>query len=184
MTDAQQRALCQALSGLLSYPGAEARQQAAAARELGRDTGLAEPLARFAERTGRLSPAALEELYTSTFDLQAACLPYVGHQLLGDGPQRGPFLARLVEVYRDGGYTARHELPDHLTEALAFLAVAPPSAERDDLVVDGLQPALVKMLDGFEDRDNPYRDLLVAAQALLRPARPSSRAGAQAEVRP
>ncbi|MET0112525.1 MULTISPECIES: Nitrate reductase, delta subunit (fragment) [Limnospira] len=31
----------------------------------------------------------LEEIYTSTFDLNPTCYPYLGYQLFGDGYQRG-----------------------------------------------------------------------------------------------
>lgn len=183
MIDARQRSLCQALSALLSYPDADPAARARAARDLAEGTPASGPIARFAAAAGRLPADALREIYTSTFDLEPACAPYVGHQLLGDGPQRGPFLARLVEVYASGGYRARDELPDHLAEVLAFLAVAAPTEERDDLVQDGLLPALARMLEGFQDRENPYRELLVAVQELLRPARSAARVPAQPEVR-
>jgi nitrate reductase delta subunit len=181
--DARQRSLCRSLSVLLSYPDADAAGSARAACELGAGTPAAGPLSRFAAAAGRLPAETLQEIYASTFDLDPACAPYVGHHLLGDSPLRGPFLARLVEVYDSGGYRAREELPDHLAEVLAFLAVAPPSAERDDLVSDGLLPALVRMLDSLKDRGNPYRELLVAVQELLRPVRSADRIRAQPEVR-
>lgn len=183
MIDTRQRSLCQALSALLSYPAADAGASARAACELAAGTLAAGPVSRFAAAAGRLPAEALQEIYTSTFDLQPACAPYVGHHLLGDSPLRGPFLARLVEVYDSGGYRAREELPDHLAEVLAFLAVAPPSAERDDLVSDGLVPALARMLDCLQDRGNPYRELLVAVQELLRPAGSGDRISTQPEVR-
>jgi hypothetical protein len=39
------------------------------------------------------------------------------------------------------------------------------------------------MLEGFQERENPYRDLLVAVQELLRPGRAAARPTAQPEVR-
>ncbi len=183
MTDARQRSLCQALSALLSYPAADAAPRARAARDLAEGTGAAAPLSRFAAAAGRLAADDLREIYTSTFDLQPACAPYVGHQLLGDSPLRGPFLARLVEVYAASGFRAREELPDHLAEVLAYLAMAAPTAERDDLVRDGLLPALTRMLEGLQGRENPYREVLIAVQELLRPGRSEPRGPAQPEVR-
>jgi nitrate reductase delta subunit len=182
--DARQRSLCQALSTLLSYPAADAAARAGAARDLAEGTAVAAPLSRFAAAAGRLAADDLQETYTSTFDLQPACAPYVGHQLLGDSPLRGPFLARLVEVYAASGFRAREELPDHLAEVLAYLAMAAPTAERDDLVRDGLLPALTRMIEGLQDRENLYRELLVAVQELLRPGRSEPRVPAQPEVRP
>ena len=183
MIDVRQRSLCEALSVLLSYPAADAAANARAARELAAGTLAAGPLSRFAA-AGRLAADDLQETYTSTFDLQPACAPYVGHQLLGDSPLRGPFLARLVEVYAASGFRAREELPDHLAEVLAYLAMAAPTAERDDLVRDGLLPALTRMLEGLQDRENPYRELLVAVQELLRPGRSEPRGPTQPEGRP
>jgi nitrate reductase delta subunit len=182
--DARKRSLCQALSDLLSYPGADAAARARAAGDLAEGTAAAAPLSRFAAAAGRLPADELREIYTSTFDLQPPCAPYVGHQLLGDSPLRGPFLARLVEVYAASGYRAREELPDHLAEVLAFLAMAAPSEERDDLVRDGLLPALTRMLEGLRDRENPYRELLLAVQELFRLGRAATRDPAQPEVRP
>lgn len=184
MIDARQRSLCQALSALLSYPGADAAARARAAGELAEGTPAAAPLSRFAAAAGRLAADELREIYTSTFDLQPPCAPYLGHQILGDSPLRGPFLARLVEVYAASGYRAGAELPDHLAEVLAFLAMAAPSEERDDLVRDGLLPALARMLESLPDRENPYRELLWAVQELFRPGRAATRDPAQPEVRP
>ena len=184
MTDARQRSLCQALSTLLSYPAGDAAAGAGAARDLAEGTAAAGPLSRFAVAAGRIAGDDLQEIYTSTFDLQPACAPYLGHQLLGDSPLRGPFLARLVEVYAASGFRAREELPDHLAEVLAYLAMAAPTAERDDLVRDGLLPALARMLEGLPDRENPYRELLWAAQELFRPGHAATRDPAQLEVRP
>jgi nitrate reductase delta subunit len=183
MTEARQRSLFRALSELLAYPGAGAAETARAARALAEGTLAGRPLSRFEAAVRRIPADRLREIYTATFDLEPACAPYVGHQIVGDSPLRGPFLARLVEVYAAAGFRAREELPDHLAEVLAFLAVAQPSAERDDLVRDGLAPAVERMLEGFQERENPYRDLLVAVQELLRPGRAAARPTAQPEVR-
>lgn len=108
--------------------------------------------------------AEMEELYTATFDFDSACAPYVGHHLFGEGPRRGAFMARLVELYRDAGFdpTSR-ELPDHISVVLRYLAVAPAGAARDALVADALVPALDAMLKAPPiDAKNAYRPLLLA----------------------
>jgi nitrate reductase molybdenum cofactor assembly chaperone NarJ/NarW len=170
VTDRDHRRLCAALAELLSYPppGGVA-ELARAAAELGPwATDGAEALARFRAHVEATPPDALQELYTTTFDLQPACAPYFGHQLLGEeSPLRGPLLARLSEIYARDGFSPREELPDHVAEVLRFLAAAPASPERDDLLRDGLLPALARMLETFQDRTNPYRDLLAAAQEAL-----------------
>lgn len=186
LLDDRRRRACAALSDLLSYPredlAAVARRAAALA---GWGSAEAAALSRFAADVEGLSPGELEELYTSTFDVEPACVPYVGVQLLGDGETlRGLLLAKLAELYEHEGYTPREELPDHVAEVLGFLALATPGAARDDLVRDGLLPALGKMVDALEERGNPYREVLAAARELLAPLDAVAGARAAVEVRP
>jgi nitrate reductase delta subunit len=170
--DAREAELVAALAELLSYPN---ERTAGAVRTVlgGGDPVTGAALAPFRERSRGVNCAAPEadllELYTSTFDLQPACAPYVGHHLLGeDSPLRGPLLARLAEIYAAHGFAPREELGDHVAEVLRFLAVAPPSPERDDLVRDGLLPALGKMIASFEDPGHPYREVLVLTERTIR----------------
>ena len=142
----------------------------------------AEPLASFAAAARRTGLAAMQELYTDTFDLEPACAPYVGHQLLGEGPQRGPLLAKLAELHAADGFRPRDELGDHVAEVLAFLAVARPGAERDDLLRDGLLPTVDRMIAALAAAGNPYRELLLAILELLRPAAVLADAPRRAEV--
>jgi nitrate reductase delta subunit len=107
----------------------------------------------------------MQELYSTTFDLDPACAPYVGHHLCGDSPRRGTFMARLADVYRQDGFAgagAQGELPDHVAVVLRYLAAVPTGAERQALLEDGLVPALDRMLSAPLDDDNPYRSLLAA----------------------
>jgi nitrate reductase delta subunit len=180
MTRFRDGLLCAELSRLLAYPGPETGGAARRALALAAGRPAARALGRFAAAAGAATPAELEELYTATFDLRPACTPYLGVHLLGDqSPRRGAFLARLAGIYAAEGYRPREELGDHLAEVLGFLAVASPGPDRDDLLRDGLLPALGRMLEGFPDRDNPYRHLLEAVGALLEPR--GAEAGAPAE---
>jgi nitrate reductase assembly molybdenum cofactor insertion protein NarJ len=160
--DADDRRLLAALGELLSYPGERTARAIDTVECLQAFRGLA---------AATWSTADLEEAYTSTFDLQPACAPYLGHHLLGeDTGRRGPFLARLLDLYARDGFTPREELADHVAEVLRFLAVASPGAERDDLVRDGLLPALGKMLDALDDEANPYREVLSSVRRAIAPA--------------
>jgi nitrate reductase molybdenum cofactor assembly chaperone NarJ/NarW len=186
LLDDRRRLACAALCELLSYPRDElaplARRAAALA---GKGVPEAAALARFAAVVEALPPGAIEELYTSTFDVEPACVPYVGVQLLGQGDdRRGLLLAKLAELYAGEGYTPREELPDHVAEVLGFLAMARPGAACDDLVRDGLLPTLRKMVDALEERGNPYREVLAAARELLAPLGVAADAAAAVEVRP
>lgn len=169
------RAVIEALAELLSYPGGRTSDAARTVLDRGRGS-LAESevtvLVRFLGATGA---DRLQELYTSTFDLQPACVPYFGHHLLGeDSPLRGPLLAKLAEIYGGQGFTPREELGDHVAEVLRFVAVAPATPARDDLVRDGLLPGLRKMIESFEDEANPYRELLAVTERTVRTVIPEA----------
>lgn len=183
MLDALPRPLCAALAELLRYPrdGLPAAADRARALVGPADPG-AEPLASFAAAAQRTGLEAMQELYTDTFDLEPACAPYVGHQLLGEGPQRGPLLAKLAELHAADGFRPQDELGDHVAEVLAFLAVARPGAERDDLLRDGLLPTVDRMIAALAAAGNPYRELLLAILELLRPAAVLADAPRRAEV--
>jgi nitrate reductase delta subunit len=181
--DARARELMGALGDLLRYPGSGLAEAARRAAGLARGTRAGAALEGFAREAAGRPPASLEELYTATFDLDPACVPYVGHQLLGESPVRGALLAELMGVYARAGWAPREELGDHVAEVLSFLAVAPDGPERDDLVRDGLLPALEKMLEALPDRGNPYRGLLEAARvAAAAWASPRERGGAPARA--
>ena len=67
-------------------------------------------------------PAALEEAYTSAFDLAPLCSPYVGDQLFGASRERSFLLSGLRELQRDARLEAGPELPDHVSEVLRLAA--------------------------------------------------------------
>jgi nitrate reductase delta subunit len=154
---------------LLDYPGeATARRALAGAELLAAHAPPAAPaLTRFAGFAAEAGSARLEELYTATFDLNPLCFPYVGYQLCGEGRQRTLLLVRLQELYREHGFAAGAELPDHLTVVLRFLAAAAPGSEREALTADGLRPALAKMLAAFSEAGHPYAELLRSLRAFV-----------------
>lgn len=116
----------------------------------------------FAAYTEATLLAAQEELYTATFELKPTCFPYIGFQLFGETYKRGEFLAALSARYRESGCSAGPELPDHLGAVLRYLARTPD----EDLVAEGLVPALRRMVDQLEG--NPYRDAMRAILAVFR----------------
>ena len=110
----------------------------------------------------------MEEIHTRTFDLQAACYPHIGYHLFGDDPHREIFMAGLEEYYQHCGFSTGNVLPDHLTIFLRFLAKERDQEEREELTDLCLIPALENMVKGFEQKDNPYREVLEALQIALR----------------
>jgi nitrate reductase molybdenum cofactor assembly chaperone NarJ/NarW len=108
-----------------------------------------------------------EELFTTTFDLQAICVPYVGFHLFGEGHKRRLFLAGMNAIYSGHNFTAGNELPDHIAVVLRFLGQAATGGEAREIVEDALTPALAKMISAFGDSDNPYRKVLQALNLAL-----------------
>lgn len=166
-----ERDLFAVFADLLSYPGpglAGRAGEGAALIPTGRPEAAV--LRAFAEHAREAGRDAMQELYTSTFDLQPVCAPYLGHQLCGEDARRGLFLLKLQEIYRAHGFDSGRELPDHLTEVLRFLAEAPDSPEREALIADGLLPSLEKMTAPFAGTQNPYGRLLQALRTCLDPS--------------
>ncbi len=102
----------------------------------------------------------LEEVYTSTFDLQPVCCLYVGHHLFGEGPKRGLFMAGLKEHYELCDFSSEKELPDHLGVMLRFIAGR--WSEEKEMISECVVPALKKMLEHLAEGINPYKEVLSA----------------------
>ncbi len=154
-----------AFADLLTYPSSDPVPAARRCAELVAKRDARKHLARFVARAELAAPHEMEELYSSTFDLDPACAPYVGHHLCGDSPRRGVFMARLADVYREDGFQDGRpggELPDHLAVVVRYLAEVPAGPKREALRTDALVPALDRMLAAPLDPDNVYRSLLAA----------------------
>ena len=136
-------------------------------------------LQEFEAFVNRTPHSRLEEIYTSAFELNAACHPYIGYHLFGESYKRSIFLLGLKERYRLYNIDCGVELPDHLAVMLRFLAVNQDVAETDGVIREALHPALCKMLkDKVADapgpgtlkqpgRDGEYKRLLHALRAVL-----------------
>lgn len=130
----------------------------------------AEELVAFHNGIQNLSVEKIEELYTVTFDMQPVCYPYAGYQLFGESYKRGAFMAQLNEAYHAFGYSAGEELPDHLAVILRFLGLDTANRQGEfcqTLLVEGVIPALEKMLQALTESQNPYARLLKALQLVL-----------------
>lgn len=165
--------LYDALADLLAYPTPAIFHQAQACLEQLRQSQpeSASAMENVCLGLERLSLEELEELYTITFDMQPVCYPYVGYQLFGESYKRGAFMAQLNEAYHACGYSAGQELPDHLSVILHFLGSSTTAREDDfgrALLVEGLVPALEKMLQAFDKQSaNPYFGLLSALHRVV-----------------
>ncbi len=125
-------------------------------------------LAGFCEYVNTATLAKVEELYTTTFDLQGVCCPYVGHHLFGDNYKRSWFMACLNREYHHRGLDAGVELPDHIALILRFVALGGKDEFTQALVCDGLLPALEKMTLEFNGKKtNPYRLVIQAVLSVM-----------------
>lgn len=174
------------LAACIAYPERDVRAAAveciAALEKTGQngaaDAGLpdAESLARaigalkaFIAGVCCLSRTDMEELYTRTFDINPVCSLEIGWHLYGENYDRGAFLVTMRELLRMHSVPESSELPDHLTHALRVLGRMSEN-ERRRFAARSIAPALEKMLDGIPREGNPYRHLIDAYDALLRPA--------------
>jgi nitrate reductase molybdenum cofactor assembly chaperone NarJ/NarW len=172
-----------ALARLLEYPDEELEPQLKHARtQLDRLTiapvsdGIAPAaaLGRFTTAMLALSATDREELFTATFELTPACVPYVSIHLFGEENfKRGELMAALRARYAETGFEPGIELPDHLSVLLRYTARTGMAEQRELLEFCLLKP-LARMMDNLT-RANPYRDLLDAVHSLLRALHPDVR---------
>ena len=153
---------------LLTYPGADYGNHlecCLTSLPLG-DAEADSLLADFAGQMQSLPLERAQELYTQTFDLNPVCSLEVGWQLYGEEYARGRFLVAMREQLRRHGIPESRELPDHLTHALSLLDHM-ESEEAREFTKAFLIPAMDKMVTGFPEQNNPYRNLLLAIARLL-----------------
>ncbi len=113
--------------------------------------------------------SCLQEVYTSTFDLQAACYPYAGYHLFGESYRRGEFLAKLKTRYLAVGFSSGSELPDHVPMILRYLAKLQDLDERNVIISECLLPAVTQM-ETHLNHENPYLNVLQSLLVVLRTA--------------
>lgn len=160
---------------LLDYPTPALSEQAqeCTARLLLDQPEPANHLHNFTEfvRTARLG--RLEEIYTGTFDVNPACYIFAGYMLFGESFDRGKFLVRLQERYRQRGFEWGRELADHIPIILRFLGTLAPHDELAQNLIDKcLLPVLRLMVRNFDPDAtwfNPYAGVLWSLIMVLEP---------------
>jgi len=144
---------------ILDYPAQGLPGKAAACAELlaGPAPAAAELLREFRAFAAGTSLGGLEEAYSAFFDLNPVCHPYVGYQLFGENYKRSSFLLGLKERYRAQTFAATPgEIVDRLSIVLRFVAHSADGADSDDLVREGLLPALERMTTRPESPDHHH----------------------------
>ena len=122
----------------------------------------------FFDEIAHVDPSGLEELYTTTFDLNPVATLEAGWHLWGEQYERGRWLADLRALQDRLDIDACGELPDHLTVLLPTIAACDDAELRDKCLT-----AIEKILKPLDEQGNPYRHLLRAAHSSLIP-HPSS----------
>lgn len=122
-----------------------------------------------------LSQDEREELYTTTFDVTPACVPYVSIHLFGEENfKRGKFMAALNARYIAAGFNTYGELPDHIAVLLRFVAQIDED-ERQEMIRFCLLGPLTKMIVALS-AEHPYRALFENVRALFDVAYPGLQA--------
>lgn len=161
--------LCRNFAALLSYPNGQVAEHAERCLlSMKRvDSKAVAPLESFSAFVEDHKPSHVEEAFTAAFDLQSVCHPYIGYQLCGESQQRTMFMLKLRELYRQFDFEPGNELPDHIGEVLRFVGSINDCDCRDEIIRDGLLPALEKLTQGIEAKGNPYLGLLFSLQDFL-----------------
>lgn len=156
-------ALCK-LADVLTYPRENYSELVLACTVSATDT-CKEELRAFAEAVGSLSVEGAQELFTQTFDLNPLCSLELGWHLFGENYERGLLLVRMRQEMRAFGMAEDTELPDHLTYALRLIGRM-DHERAADFVAAIVLPALMKMMQAFGGKQNPY-ELVLRALALM-----------------
>lgn len=125
-------------------------------------SGIGADLQKAYEIIKKLPLPKLEEIYTATFDLQPFCFPYVSYQILGEGYDRSKIMVYLKELYEKYNFKENKELPDHIRIILKFLSMIDQKEIEQEIIEYLLVPSITKMVQSFENKENPYYYILNA----------------------
>ncbi len=173
---------------ILDYPGPQLAAQVdeCMGQLAGECPEAADALRRFQSEREQMRLEPLQEAYTSVFDMLPECTLNLGYHLFGEDWRRSVFLARLNELFQAKSFPVDKELPDHLCLILRFLGQHELDSEANDLIAEGVLPALSRIDEGLAATSSPYRFALKALQAWLtfktkslirRPAQTAAAAG-------
>jgi len=115
----------------------------------GRYADAATELGRFIDLLPADDVQAMQELFTRSFDVQAATTLDIGYVLFGDDYKRGILLANLNREHRHAGVDTGTELADYIPNLLRLMAVIEDEEVLHDLAYAILGPALLEMIGEF-----------------------------------
>ena len=139
------------VADLFDYPDIEYPQRVRKVIDL-LDGSYPEAVAEL-ERFLELLPAqelrTMQELFTRSFDVQAATTLDIGYVMFGDDYKRGELLANLNREHRAVENDCGRELADHLPNLLRLLSKIEDKDFADELVEEIIAPALSMMISEF-----------------------------------
>jgi len=151
------------LAPLFEYPQTGFSERVASIEDylVGRYADAATELGRFADLLPVDDLEAMQELFTRSFDVQAATTLDVGYVLFGDDYKRGILLANLNREHRTANIDTGTELADYIPNLLRLMAVMEDEEVLHDLAYAILGPALLEMIGEFsteriEKRNRKY----------------------------
>ena len=157
------------LAKLFDYPRWDYPRWVQAAYDLlaGRHVLAAAEVAAFAQELPTdgeaFTPEALDEvqeIFTRTFEVQAATTLDVGYVMFGDDYKRGEMLVNLSREQRAAGVDPGNELPDHLPNVLRLMARWEDRELAAEFAAEILHPALERMIAAFGPRHMQHRNEL------------------------
>ncbi len=119
-----------------------------------------ETLSSFSKYIFQMSLKDIQELYSRSFDVQAATTLDVGYVMFGDDYKRGELLVNLNREHRDVENNCGSELPDHLPNILKLISKLKDEALVLELVREMIGPALLKMVSDFDPKRLENREIL------------------------
>lgn len=147
--EAVKRKIFRLFADILEYPRESVMDSVLECESLlpGKDIEAGTQLGKFRDFIENMSVAQLQEVYTVTFDMNAAYQPYVGYHLFGESYKRSIFMVELKKHYRANGFVIENnELPDHIVVLLYFVATCNDEDMSREIACEALVPALEKML--------------------------------------
>ncbi|MGC8495185.1 MAG: nitrate reductase molybdenum cofactor assembly chaperone [Syntrophobacteraceae bacterium] len=156
------RFLAKLLSVALQYPDSELQTSLAELNELPEvlpDNSSEQILRGFLNYLENTPLLRAQECYSQTFDLSPDSCLYLTWHRWGENKERGADLARLVRIYRDGGFQCvTGDLPDYLPMVLEFASVCPD--ESGFKLLGEFGPEIDKIRQRLNESGSPYAGLL------------------------
>ena len=159
--DAGRKTVLHLFADILDYPTEGLGEQVSECMALvsAHNPEMGELLGQFQAYVGENSAGQMEEVYSTTFDLDPVCHPYVGYHIFGETYQRSAFLVGLKEQYRTCDFEIDGtELPDRISTVLRFVAISQDAEQCDVIINEGILPALEKMTRVVEPTEEEVED--------------------------